>query len=109
MLRLTVSVSSARAGKAGKLLHKLGKHIAATMKEHNPNHPNHYPALGHSSSTLSSSAGSSGHGHADGHGLDDAESVRPRPNAAAVFTFHTLLQHPAQRAVTVPPAIMPSH
>jgi len=69
------------AGKAGKLLHKLGKHIASSMKEHNPNHPNYHPALAHTSSALSSSAGSSGHGHVDGHGLDDAESVRRRPDA----------------------------
>ena len=78
LLQLTTSVYC--AGKAGKLLHKLGKHIASTMKEHNPNHPNYHPALGHSSSTLSSSAGSSGHGHADGHALDDAESVRLCPD-----------------------------
>ena len=64
-----------RAGKAGKLLHKLGKHIAATMKEHNPNH--HHPNLGQHSSSQLSEAGSSGHGHPDGRGgLDELDSVR---------------------------------
>ena len=80
-----VSVGHPRAGKAAKLLGKFGKHIASTLEKHNPSH--NASGQQHQLHQLSAeSANSSGHGHADSYGLDDADAVCSFTSSRVVAT-----------------------
>jgi hypothetical protein len=66
------------------LLNKFGKHLAATLEKHNPSH--NASGQQHQLHQLTAdSANSSGHGHAESYGLDDADAVCMCPTSNAEY------------------------